>query len=219
MSSGRFLRLERRLEKELRAPSLLLSMCCPLLGVRPSSTKILAGTLLALSCLLTGCAAGLANPEDFADRTEFPAAGGSASQAGSGNVGNAGAGSAGTANAAATPDCVLALFKTGSGACSGSVCHDQGANSAGGLDLGSANVAARLVDQVATHADVGTNDICPTGDKLIDTSNRGASWLLKKLSVSSVGTCGTRMPAAGNLSSIQLSCLQTWVNNVQPGGT
>ena len=90
---------------------------------------------------------------------------------------------------------------------------------AGGLDLSSANVAARLVDQPASHQDVGPNDVCPTGDKLIDTSNRSASWLLKKLSKSTVGTCGSTMPYAGNLSSIQLSCLQNWINNVPPGGT
>jgi hypothetical protein len=99
------------------------------------------------------------------------------------------------------------------------VCHDQGANSAGGLDLASLNVASRLVDQPALHSDVGPTDVCPTGDKLIDTSNRSASWLLSKLSASTVGMCGVRMPEVGNLTSIQLSCLQNWINNVQPGGT
>ncbi len=208
--------------KELREQALLSCMWRPLLGPRASSIPFLAGTLLTLGLTLTACPASLANPEDFADRTEFPASAGSDAQAGSSGVaGNAGAGTgiAGSANTAGTPDCVLALFKTASGSCAGSLCHDQGSNSAGGLDLASANVAARLIDQPATHADVGPSDVCPTGDKLIDTSNRSASWLLKKLSASTVGTCGSRMPAVGNLTSVQLSCLQNWVNNVQPGGT
>jgi len=191
----------------------------PLLAPRASSIPFVAGTLLSLSFTLTACPAGLANPEDFADRTEFPATGGSAAEAGSsGMVGNGGSGpgTAGGGNTTGTPDCVLAIFKS---TCSGGLCHDQQGNSAGGLDLASPNVAARLVDQPATHVGVGPNDVCTPGDKLIDTSNRSGSWLLKKLSASSVGTCGARMPATGNLTSIQLGCLQTWVNNVQPGGT
>ncbi len=197
-------------------------MWCPPLGLRPSSTSLVVGTLLALSFTLTACPASLANPEDFADRSEFPSAGGSGAEAGTGNVGNAGSGTstAGSGSVATgTPDCVLTIFKKGTGSCAGSVCHDQGSNSAGGLDLSSANVAARLVDQPASHADVGPTDVCPSGDKLIDTSNRSASWLLKKLSKSTVGTCGSTMPEVGNLSSIQLSCLQNWINNVPPGGT
>jgi hypothetical protein len=181
----------------------------------------MGGTLLALSLTLPACPASLANPEDFADRTELPTTGGSGSDVGgSGAVGNAGSSSsAGTGNATGTPDCVLTIFKATTGSCAGSVCHDQGVNSAGGLDLASPNVASRLVDKPALHSDVGPNDVCPTGDKLIDTSNRSASWLLSKLSTSTVGTCGARMPETGNLSAIQLSCLQNWVNNVQPGGT
>lgn len=187
-------------------------MWSTLLGrARASSTSFLAGTLLALSLGLTACPASLANPEDFADRSEFQETGGAGSDAGT-------SASAGTASSG-TPDCVLAIFKAGSGTCSGSICHDQGMNSAGGLDLASADVAARLVNQVASHADVGPNDVCPMGDKFIDTSNRGQSWLLKKLSASTVGTCGARMPDTGNLSSIQLSCLENWINDVQPGGT
>jgi predicted CxxxxCH...CXXCH cytochrome family protein len=186
--------------------------CSPLGGPRSSSIALLLGPLAALSLSLTACPASLANPEDFADRTEFPAGGGS------GTAGSTSSG-AGTANTTGTPDCVLAIFKAGSGTCSGSICHDQGVNSAGGLDLASPNVAGRLVDQPAPHSDIGPSDVCPTGDKLIDTSDRSASWLLKKLSASTVGTCGDRMPDSGNLTSIQLSCLQNWINEVQPGGT
>lgn len=192
-------------------------MCCPPLGLRPSSSSWSRGALLALSFALTACPASLANPQDFADRSEFS---GDASDGtgGSGAVGGAfgsQSGAAGVGNTSGTPACVVTVFKT---TCSGGVCHDPGGNAAGGLDLLSPNVAARLIDQPATHADVGPSDVCPTGDKLIDTSNRSASWLLKKLSASTVGTCGTRMPAVGNLTSVQLSCLQNWVNHVQPGG-
>jgi predicted CxxxxCH...CXXCH cytochrome family protein len=188
-------------------------MWSPLLGrSRASSTSFLFGMALTLSLGLTACPASLANPEDFADRTEFQETGGAGSDAGPSS-------NAGTSSTPGTPDCVLAIFKAGSGTCSGSVCHDQGMNSGGGLDLASANVAARLVNQVASHADVGPSDVCPMGDKFIDTTNRSQSWLLKKLSASTVGTCGARMPDTGNLSSIQLSCLENWINDVQPGGT
>ena len=203
-------------EKELGARALVLHMWCPPLGVRPSSLTSLFGTLLI--CAITGCAANLANPQDFADRPN-PAggAGGSSGAAGSGGSGTAG--SAGSGPIVSTPDCVLTLFKTGSGSCSGSVCHDQGVNAAGGLDLASPNVAARLVDQVALHTAVGPTDVCPTGDKLIDTSNPTESWLLKKLSATGVGMCGSVMPLGGTLSADQLSCLQDWINSVQPGAT
>ncbi len=175
------------------------------------------GALLLFGVTLSACEASLANPQDFADRSEFSDGGTSTtSSAGTGaNAGTSGSG-AGGASGVGTPACVTSVFAA---ACSGGVCHSPGANPAGGLDLLSPNVAARLVDQPALHSDVGPTDVCPQGDKLIDTSNRSASWLLKKLSPTDVGTCGTRMPAAGNLSSIQLSCLQNWIDAVQPGGT
>jgi predicted CxxxxCH...CXXCH cytochrome family protein len=187
-------------------------MTCSLLDRARARSMPLAGcALAALSLSLSACPASLQNPEDFADRSEFPSA--------DLDGGLDGAASAGNPNESGTPDCVLAIFKASTGSCAGTVCHDQGANSSGGLDLASPNVATRLVDQPALHKDVGPSDVCPSGDKLIDTSNRSASWLLKKLSASTVGTCGERMPETGNLSSIQLSCLENWVNQVQPGAT
>ena len=189
--------------------------------VQARSMLLASCTLFTLSTLLGACAAKLENPEDFADRTELPSAGGAPSTGSAGaSSSSAGSGAvAGSTSNTTTPDCVLAIFKASTGSCAGSVCHDQGAASAGDLDLASPNVAQRLIDQPALHTDVGAGASCPSGDKLIDTGNRGASWLLQKLNASSVGTCGSRMPEGGNLTSIQLACLQNWVDTVAPGGS
>jgi hypothetical protein len=145
---------------------------------------------VGLGALLTlaGCPANLEDPQRFAD------------------------GGAVTANS--IPPCLQTLF-SGTGKCSGNVCHSAGAMPAGGLDLTSPDVAARLINVPATHGDIdfdGGGVTCPPA-KLIDTSNPSASWLLIKID-GTQGTCGSAMPQVGTLTSAEKSCIQNYITTV-----
>jgi hypothetical protein len=145
---------------------------------------------IGLGALLTlaGCPANLEDPQRFAD------------------------GGAVTTNS--IPPCLQTLF-SGTGKCSGNVCHSAGAMPAGGLDLTSPDVAARLINVPATHGDIdfdGGGVTCPTA-KLIDTSNPSASWLLVKIN-GTQGTCGSAMPQVGTLTSAEKTCIQSYVTMV-----
>jgi hypothetical protein len=145
---------------------------------------------IGLGALLTlaGCPANLEDPQRFAD------------------------GGAVTTNS--IPPCLQTLF-SGTGKCAGNVCHSAGAMPAGGLDLTSPDVAARLINVPATHGDIdfdGGGVTCPTA-KLIDTSNPSASWLLIKID-GMQGTCGSAMPQIGTLTSAETSCIQNYVTSV-----
>jgi hypothetical protein len=156
--------------------------------------------------------------------------GASSGGAGSGEVNNAGTGGSASSGGSATivasagsgngnqvvaPDCVVAFFGL---KCSGQVCHTPGGSSFMSPDLTSPNVAARLVDVPAVHPGIPPGAVCPTGDKLIDTTNRSESWLSKKVlgPVGAIGECGTAMPQVGTATADELSCLQNWIDTVPP---
>lgn len=102
--------------------------------------------------------------------------------------------------------CISALFTS---TCL--TCHNKGAP-LGQLDLESVGVSARLKDQPAKHAEISNPQGCPAGDKLIDSANPSASWLLKKVSKQQAG-CGTPMPPQG-ASDADVTCVTEYVNCV-----
>lgn len=129
-----------------------------------------------------------------------------------GGAATAASGSAG-ASSGDLPGCVAAIFAaTTAGKCSNGICHHAGDGS-GGLDLASPGVTARLLDQPASHVGATPNSGCPQGDKLIDSHDPSASWLLKKLTLDSATACGAKMPLTGSLSADELSCLTQWVGS------
>jgi hypothetical protein len=125
--------------------------------------------------------------------TDSPATGGS------GGSGGGGATACDTA-------CMTALI---SGTCI--TCHTT-TTPLGALDLQSPGLAARLKDQAAQHAGIDNPQGCPTGDKLIDSANVSASWLLKKITKQQ-GNCGTPMPPQG-ASDADIACVTAYVNCV-----
>jgi len=181
------------------------------------------GTLqrLGLACLgvlglaalftLAGCPANLSNPQDY--NIDNPLAPGGA---------GAGMGSGGAAPWANVPTtCMEAIFTT---SCATAFCHQAGGQlpPAAGLDLGSPNVAARLVDQPAAHEMAVPNTGCMPG-KLIDSTTPAASWLLLKLNTPAAQQmCGVPMPSGSMLPADQIACIQTYINAVAAatnGGT
>lgn len=99
------------------------------------------------------------------------------------------------------------------------ICHDGNPGKAmfSKLDLVGANYTKRLKDVAAVHGDLPAGKTtCGTGDKLIDTANPSASWLLKKID-GMQGTCGDAMPTTGPLSTDQKACLTTYVSCVAGG--
>jgi len=200
------------------------------------------GLAIAGALSLAACAARLENPEAFADRAPLGGNAAGATMAG-GATGDGGTGGAatfagasatlggttpgGTGGAAAVagtsgsagastgdlPACVAAVFVASTaGKCSNGICHHAGDGS-GGLDLASPGVTARLLDQPASHAGASPSSGCPQGDKLIDSQDPSASWLLKKLTLDSGAACGAKMPLTGSLSADELSCLTQWVGS------
>jgi hypothetical protein len=126
--------------------------------------------------------------------------GGSAPVAGTGNSG------AGTGNMQAIPtlpDCdPVKALTMGGGACAQFGCH-KGPYSEAKLDLTpNAGFVSRVKDVAATHLNVKCADgkecatppaACPTGDKVIDSTNVDNSWMLHKLQSTQTG-CGDAMP-------------------------
>lgn len=109
-------------------------------------------------------------------------------------------------------DCFLSVIDAPDGC---KICHNQNLKSSG-LDLESPGLTGRLKDIVATHADRATPanpEDCPIDDKLIDTKDVGASWLLKKIR-GQQGLCGTSMPQLGSLSEPQRACVAEYVTCV-----
>ena len=92
-------------------------------------------------------------------------------------------------------------------ACGASSCHGAGVPALG-LDLVSPGVTQRLVNVAANGC----------GDKTLVTPGRAdTSYLLAKLS-HDAPECGERMPlGAAPLSSQQMACLTTWVNQLGAG--
>jgi hypothetical protein len=72
-----------------------------------------------------------------------------------------------------------------------------------------ADLAAQLKDVRATHGDLQSPAIatdCGTDDKLIDSRDVEASWLLKKIR-GQQGRCGTVMPPTGALDEAKRACI------------
>jgi hypothetical protein len=87
--------------------------------------------------------------------------------------------------------------------CAGSGCHGS-ESPAGGLDLVSEGVEARLVNQPAK--------LCAP-DLLIDPANPDVSLLLRKVDPNAQ-SCGLKMPMGKPaLSTAELSCLAQWVRD------
>lgn len=209
--------------------------------VRARRLTTLAGALgtVALACLALGCpqAADLENANSFPTpgyQVGGSTTGGSAT-AGSTTGGTAAAGTAAGGSAAGTAStgcelpCVTTAFAT-AGLLHCTTCHSKttmnnGLQSAG-LDLESPNVTARLKNVPAKHTDIMAEDgktvMCPSGDKLIDTTTPANSWLLKKIhgtqDSSATTQCGTSMPQGTTLPADSLTCLDTYVTCVANSG-
>jgi hypothetical protein len=150
---------------------------------------------LASLLALSGCPGRLDDPDLFLDAS-------SASSAGNGN------------SAVAAPACLTAIF---SQSCGVSGCHSAGGAAAGGLDLISPGVTARLINQQATFEGVlmGPGVTCSPA-KFVDTATPSASWLELKLGMQVPGNCGSSMPEIGTLTSAEQQCIMDFVN--QSGG-
>ena len=172
---------------------------------RPERLKLLALAGLATGALfaLTGCPANLANPQDY----DVPPAGAGAPSTG-------GAASTGGDWTKVPTACMEAIFTA---SCASLGCHNAPGTIApqAGLDLASPNVAARLVDQPASHVGASPDTGCVTGQKLIDRATPAASWLMLKLTTpSSALTCGSPMPIGLPLKADELKCIQDYINAV-----
>lgn len=86
--------------------------------------------------------------------------------------------------------------------CGTSACH-SGDLPAGGLDLKSAGLPARLVGVASTS--VGCESRL-----LVDPSDTSKSFILEKLE-NTMPQCGEQMPLVGQLTGEELACIQTWV--------
>jgi hypothetical protein len=171
--------------------------------------------LLALFAL--GCPEGadLENPQSYPKPGYMTASGGS------GTAGATAGGAAAGGNAASCETaCIKDIFQVQPVLCA--LCHNKnmaGPLTSAGLDLKTDGFTARLLNIPATHTDIVapmTNANCPKGDKLIDSSNPSASWLLKKIE-GTQGDCGTPMPQTGQLSMAQKTCLETYIACVAGG--
>jgi hypothetical protein len=187
-------------------------------GAHPRWTAWAAATALAL--LAVGCP----EPGDLENANSFckpgtsivsgdkivgcndSAAGGNGSSGGSPS-----GGSGGGAVASCETACMSTLFTT---TCT--VCHST-ASHLGMLDLQSADYTSRLKDQAPKFDSVTDRSQCPTGAKLVDSSNPTQSWLLKKLT-GQQGTCGGRMPSATMpVSPADQACVTAYVTCVGGG--
>lgn len=116
-------------------------------------------------------------------------------------------------NNACETDCVKNVFQVSNTGCK--ICHVT--SKLGGLDL-SAGFTSRLKDVAAKHIEIeppATPGDCPTGDKLIDTMNPSASWMLTKIK-GMQKTCGGPMPTSP-LSASDMTCVETYISCVAGG--
>lgn len=107
--------------------------------------------------------------------------------------------------------------------CAGGLCHseDESGPPAGGTDLTSPGVGARLLDAPATYEGVGDPENCPDpAERLVDSDDIEKSLLLTKL----LGThsCGDAMPVPNppaQLDDAAIDCIRSWMRGVvQTGG-
>lgn len=111
-------------------------------------------------------------------------------------------------------DCVKAVFQQNTNGCK--ICHSIDPP-LGDLDL-RGSFTSRLRDVAAKHTGItppATPGDCPTGDKLIDTANPNASWLLTKIR-GMQKTCGTQMPTAP-LGTSDMACVEAYISCVAGG--
>jgi len=153
---------------------------------------------------LAGCPANLEDPERFA-----PAA------AAAGSNGSAGGGAV-VPGLNVDTTCLQEAF---SASCATAGCHKSGANAAAGLDLGSPGVNRRLIDVVAPHTGAFPNTGCVSNQKLIDSSNAAASWLLIKITAADPNSCGVTMPIGAPLSADHLACIKKYADDVAAAAT
>jgi hypothetical protein len=145
--------------------------------------------LIIVAALSAGCAGELSEPERFTGEGADASVGGVADAA------------PGAPDAGSVPSCGDVHADIIVPRCSGGACHDA-ATPAAGLDLGSAEVGARLI---------GVASAC-NGLLLIDPNDRPASYLLEKLAPSP--TCGGQMPPGAPLSAADLACVIEWVEGL-----
>ena len=88
--------------------------------------------------------------------------------------------------------------------CAGSICHSPGDEPAGGLDLLSDGVAARVAG-VAASAECDGEVLAVPGDP-------DASLLVRKLGASP--PCGDRMPLVGDLAPGDAACIAEWIEGL-----
>lgn len=164
---------------------------------------------VALALFALGCpqAADLQNPQMY----DPPPGSSGSSSGGSGGSG---------AMVDCETECVKTIVTMGASACK--VCHGSDPLARldmGTLDMASPGLSARLKDQASAHKGiVGDSSGCPKGDKIIDSANPDASWLLKKIK-GTQGACGTVMPSTGALSATDQACMETFVRCVATGGS
>jgi hypothetical protein len=155
--------------------------------------SVIAGASLA------GCPGSLDNPGQYSEGVGDGSAGTGGSGDGSGGSGG------GTAQcniaAADVPEQLIRMK------CATSSCHDA-SNPAGELDLFSAGVEGRLLDQDST---------CP-GEVLVDTTNPENSFLLEKVNSATPACGGERMPLGSSLPPEEIACVRDWINLMVGGG-
>ena len=111
------------------------------------------------------------------------------------------------APAAATCEPTLASIQANifAPSCARSGCH-AASSPAGGLDLASSGVEARLVDQ--------SSSTC-TG-LLVASGSPETSVLFEKLSAATP-SCGVRMPVGGSLTAAEIACVGAWIASLPNG--
>lgn len=142
-----------------------------------SSSPLALVTLIAVA--LAGCPGRLENPEDFVGATSDGAA----------------------------PTCTLGVSAVEAQLirprCATANCHDRGGR-AGGLDLETPGLAARLVN--------ARSAMC-SGRVLVDPTSPATGYFIEKLSPSP--RCGGRMPlGAPALTSGELTCVRAWLSTL-----
>ena len=163
------------------------------------------GLLVCVGLLgLAGCPANLEDPERFAP-----------SAAVAGSNGSAGGGAV-VPGLNVDTTCLQEAF---SASCATAGCHKSGANAAAGLDLESPGVNRRLIDVVAPHTSAFPSTGCVSNQKLIDSSNAAASWLLIKITAADPNSCGVTMPVGAPLSAVHLACIKKYADDVAAAAT
>ena len=162
-------------------------------------------------------AVGCPGPADLANPQDYPVAAGTTSTGGGATAGTGTGG--GTSPATCETDCVKDIFQKQQVLCK--LCHQAKAAPDGlqsaGLNLEADGFTDRLKNVPAKHTDLPMGKTeCTAGDKLIDTANPSASWLLKKIQ-GKQGNCGDPMPSSGMLSATQKTCMETYISCVAGG--